>query len=174
MLGWETLARDVTALGAPVLGRALGGPAGAIVGEIIAKALGVSTSPEAVRTGLDGAPEAARDAICTIERAKADEIWATHGRMIEAIHATMRQDAAGDPVQRWWRPFVGYVFGLVSLLFGCSLVYDVVMRQGDALGRSDGAFWFFSLLAMVVGASAVGRSFEKARSAPRPVSEVRS
>ena len=54
---WRELATTVGGM-APLIGSALGGPAGAAVGQLAAKALGVAATPDAVAQAL-GDPDAA-------------------------------------------------------------------------------------------------------------------
>ena len=54
---WDGV-KNLISSAAPMLGTALGGPAGAAVGGLIAKALGVEESPEAIEAELRRDPAA--------------------------------------------------------------------------------------------------------------------
>lgn len=54
---WETV-KKLMGTAAPLLGTAIGGPAGGIVGSLISSALGVENTPEAVEQAIKGNPDA--------------------------------------------------------------------------------------------------------------------
>ncbi|MGM4906560.1 hypothetical protein AB8B21_04195 [Tardiphaga sp. 866_E4_N2_1] len=105
-MDWGDLAKQVIALGAPMLGTALGGPLGGVAGEILAEAVGsVTLTPAAVRAALPAADptrlaEAEAHWVYMI-RAEAE----TQRAAISETQATIRAEiASDDPLQRWWRP----------------------------------------------------------------------
>lgn len=55
---WDSI-KNTVAGAAPLLGSALGGPAGGAVGSLIANALGVEENPDAVQKAMQSDPEAA-------------------------------------------------------------------------------------------------------------------
>jgi hypothetical protein len=57
-VNWQDLARTVAKVGLPALGAALPLPGGAVVGKMIADALGVEPTPEAVTAALQADPDA--------------------------------------------------------------------------------------------------------------------
>tara|TARA_B110000014_G_C19874009_1_gene452445 strand:- start:161 stop:664 length:504 start_codon:yes stop_codon:yes gene_type:complete len=67
-MDWKSLAGKLSGF-APVIGTAIGGPAGGIVGSMIASALGVNDSPEAVMKELKNNP----DAYLTLKKLESDE-----------------------------------------------------------------------------------------------------
>jgi hypothetical protein len=125
-MDWSDLAKQVIALGAPLLGTALGGPLGGAAGQILATALGsAAATPGAVQTALPGAdPAKLADAeahwIETI-RTEAE----TQRTAISETQQTMRAEiASNDVVQRWWRPV--YAF---ELTFECAALWTVLVHE---------------------------------------------
>lgn len=129
-MDFKDLGKMLAGIGLPLLGAALPIPGGAAIATALAASLGLTSStPEAIATALD-TPEA---------RQKAFEFQATHTeRMLElttkaeiadrqadsadiaSVNATMiaelQNSANEDRVQRWWRPFNGYVVGAGSFI----------------------------------------------------------
>lgn len=106
-MNWSDVAETVGKV-APAAGGALGGPAGAAVGGVIARVLGVDESPEAVRQALQGDPKAAlklREVEARLETSLIEQ---------RASVITAETNAEGW-LQRNWRPLVMLWFaGLVG------------------------------------------------------------
>lgn len=124
------LGKKIAAAGLPLLGAALPIPGGAAIATGLAAAIGLT----------DNKPEAIAEALLNPENFRiAKEFQAKHEeRMLELtsqhevsmrkadsedisnVNETMRKEIEfsdkEDRVQRWWRPFNGYVVGLASLL----------------------------------------------------------
>ena len=125
-MDWSDLAKQVIALGAPLLGTALGGPLGGAAGQILATALGsAAATPGAVQTALPGADPA--------KLAEAEARWIetirteaeTQRTAISETQQTMRAEiASNDVVQRWWRPV--YAF---ELTFECAALWTVLVHE---------------------------------------------
>ena len=125
-MDWSDLAKQVIALGAPLLGTALGGPLGGAAGQILATALGsAAATPGAVQTALPGADPA--------RLAEAEARWIetirteaeTQRTAISETQQTMRVEiASNDVVQRWWRPV--YAF---ELTFECAALWKVLVHE---------------------------------------------
>jgi hypothetical protein len=121
-MDWSDLTKQVIALGAPVLGNALGGPLGGLAGKILADALGAAAAtPVAVNAAIASAQADPAAAAQAAEAARAAEAnWL--GALAEAgkaqvaeVGQTMRAEAAsGDPLQRWWRPIYALELTLVE------------------------------------------------------------
>lgn len=106
-LEWSDIAETVAKI-APAAGGAMGGPAGAAVGSLLARVLGVDESPEAVRQAVQQNPEAAiklREVEARIETS-----------LIEGRAGVVTAEAAGESwLQRNWRPLTMLWFaGLVG------------------------------------------------------------
>jgi len=125
-MDWGDLGKQVIALGAPMLGTALGGPLGGVAGELLAKAVGsVSLTPSAVQSALPAADPA--------KLAEAEAQWAemiraeaeTQRTAIAETQATIRAEiASSDPLQKWWRPL--YAF---ELTFECAALWIVLVHE---------------------------------------------
>ncbi|MFT4278912.1 MAG: 3TM-type holin [Rhodopseudomonas sp.] len=166
-MDWADLAKQVIALGAPVLGSALGGPLGGAAGKILSEALGApSPTPDAVQASL---PAAVPDQIAEAERLWCEAIRAeaeTQRIAISETQATIRAElAASDPVQRWWRP--AYAFELTA---ECAALWAVLVHEfwtGDVatinalIGATAllVAYWGFRF--GVLGVYVSGRTREK-------------
>jgi len=167
MMDWADLAKQVIALGAPMLGTALGGPLGGAAGQILSDVLGApAPTPGGVQTTL---PTAAPDKIAEAEARWCEAIRAEAETMRSAIaetQATIRAEiAAADPVQRWWRP--AYAFELTG---ECAALWTVLVHEfwtGDvatinALVGATAllvAYWGFRF--GVLGVYVSGRTREK-------------
>lgn len=168
---WSDIAAKVIALGAPVLGTALGGPLGGAAGAILANALGVAPEPAAVGTSLSATATAdeatARAAVQAAETEWAKALAQIGAAQVGAVGETMRAEAAsGDPLQRWWRP----LYALELTVFECPAF---ALALGHALwdGAPDRINGFATLSGLlmtymaarfgVLGVYVTGRSREK-------------
>ncbi|MFL9503556.1 3TM-type holin [Rhodopseudomonas palustris] len=166
-MDWADLAKQVIALGAPMLGTALGGPLGGAAGKILSDALGAPVpTPEVVQASLPAAaPERIAEAEarwCEAVRAEAE----AQRTAIAETQATIRAElAASDPVQRWWRPV--YAFELTA---ECAALWAVLVHEfwtGDVatinalIGATAllVAYWGFRF--GVLGVYVSGRTREK-------------
>ncbi|MGE0564708.1 MAG: 3TM-type holin [Pseudolabrys sp.] len=119
-LDWKDLGGKVIGLGAPVLGKALGGPFGEAAGRVLAEALGADAQPSAVDDALSKTDPVA-SAVATSAARQAEAQWlATLAEVarvqVTQVAETMRAEAAsGDVLQRWWRP----LYALELTLFEC-------------------------------------------------------
>ena len=119
-MNWQDLAGPLVKLGAPTIGTALGGPLGGMiggaVGNILGSVLGVPPTPEAIDKAIKETPaselqdklaaaeadaQAKYPALAEIAKAEAE----AQAKTAAETQLTMRAElAAGDPLQRWWRP----------------------------------------------------------------------
>lgn len=124
---WKDVAK-VVGEAAPVLGTLIGGPAGTVIGGLVASALGVSNSPDAVSAAIAADPDAA----VKLKQIEADQavqlrqlamqdaanaLTAETAR-IQSVNVTMQAEAKADHWPTYtWRPFIGFAFGfyVVSL-----------------------------------------------------------
>lgn len=95
---WSNIVETV-GKAAPAVGAALAGPAGAVVGGLAARALGVEATPDAVAQAVHRDPEAAT---------KLAEIEADSRRaLIDAQSQVLTAEISGESwLQRSWRPLV--------------------------------------------------------------------
>lgn len=166
-MNWGDLAKNVIALGAPVLGTALGGPLGGAAGKILAEALGASApTPEAVNQVL---PASDSDKIAAAENAWAEAVRAeaeAAASSVASTQETIRAElAAEDRFQRWWRPLYGFELtaecaGLWGILLHGFWVKDLTAIN-TMIGASGllVAYWGFRF--GVLGVYVSGRTREK-------------
>lgn len=122
---WKDVAKAVGAA-APILGTLLGGPAGAAIGAIVASGLGVGNTPDEVSQALQINPDAAIK-LKQIESTRQVELQtlvvqaesarlAAETAAVQAVNATMQAEGKSDHWPTYsWRPFVGFVFGVMFL-----------------------------------------------------------
>lgn len=129
-MSWKTVA-EVVGKSAPVLGTLLGGPAGGVVGSLIASTLGVGNNPVEVSKAVSLNPEAAVKLAqlefeqksklyeLSVEQAKSE--IAAMASVVADVNRTMRTEAKAE---RWptygWRPYIGFITG--TMVFGVYFV----------------------------------------------------
>ena len=132
--------KNVIGKAAPLLGTVVGGPAGGMVGSLLASAFGVQNEPDAIHAAIKANPEAAvrlreieLDDKTELERfamQNAANILAADTTRIESVNETMRQELHAESwYQRGWRPFWGFVAGtafFVVCCFVCYLAYEAI------------------------------------------------
>ena len=84
-MDWKALAGKLSGF-APVIGTAIGGPAGGIVGSMVAAALGVEETPEAVAKELKHNPEA----YIKLKKLESDERLKLQGYANDKLEAELR------------------------------------------------------------------------------------
>lgn len=120
-MDWAALGGQIIGLGAPLIGGALGGPAGAIAGKILADVLGVDATPEAVNTALANDPSThAKLAEADAEWAKvAQEVAKAGAQQTTAVNESMRAEIASGTSWTHWRNLQAYEL----FLFECPLFF---------------------------------------------------
>lgn len=141
-MGWGDV-KEFVGKAAPIVGGLLGGPAGGAVGALIAGALGVEDSPEAVTEALKGNPELiakVRALELTHEQelrrlaiqSEAQRLAADTARLAE-VNATMRAElASGDRFKSYWRPLYGYLSAITWTLQSLAIVYVAIWKPAEA------------------------------------------
>lgn len=170
-MDWSDLAKQVIALGAPMLGSALGGPLGGAAGQILSEVVGAAQpTPAAVQASL---PAASPDKIteaearwCEALRAEAE----TQRAAIAETQATIRAEiASSDPVQRWWRPAYAWELTLECAALWGVLVHEFWTGDVQTINALTGAtallvaYWGFRF--GVLGVYISGRTREKVSAA---------
>mgnify|MGYP001411261970 CR=1 FL=1 len=162
---WKNIAAAV-GKAAPLLGSILAGPGGAAAGAIVASALGVDATPDAIDKVIKADPEAALK-LKKIELDHAAELRrltleATSNTLAQ-INQTMRVEALSD---NWWvsgwRPFWGFLSAIAFFLQAGAVSWLLVTGGKAELVAALGAlsvFWGVPLA--IVGVTAYGRSTEK-------------
>lgn len=175
--GWREIGAMVAKTGAPILGGLLGGPAGAIggtmVGKIIAAALGVEDTVDAIEAAIKLDPDAAvklREAELR-NQVELEKLAFEHTRLeieaeraeINQVNETYRAELlSGTLFQRSWRPFFGYITALAygSLLF--AVAYVIVTNGEPQLIAALGSLTtFISAGLAVLGVTSWRRSTDK-------------
>ncbi len=171
-MDWTKIAGPLAQVGATALGTLIGGPAGAVIGNVvgpaIAAALGVET-PEQVAELAAKAPDDVRSAAATAEalpdvRAAIAEADA---RMLAEINATMRAESSSEGwLQRTWRPAFGLSFAFVWTLHGLALAHALFTRQFEIIAKIPDLTVFYGVAGAVVGVYAWKRTEEKLAAPP--------
>ena len=161
-LSWPDVGKAIAGI-APVLGTALGGPAGAVVGSLVASALGTSSSPDAVNAAIAADPASA---------AKILQVQTEHQEALVKMQTdyqtnldTQRSDViqAEAKSDSWmasnWRPILMLTFTAIVAVNW--LILPVVSWFGPHLVPLVLPPDMWDLLKIGVGGYILGRSGEK-------------
>jgi len=122
---WKDLTNTISKF-APLIGTAIGGPAGAAVGALVSATLGTDNDPSVVQQALVSNPDIA----LKLAQLEADQrvqlqtliVSAEQNRLsaetaqLGAVNATMQTEATAEHWPTYsWRPFIGFVFGIMML-----------------------------------------------------------
>jgi len=122
---WKDLSSTVGKF-APLVGTLIGGPAGTAMGAMVASALSVGNTPDEISQALAVNPDAAVkikqieatrqvDLQALLVQSEANRIAADTSAIL-AVNQTMQAEANSDHWPTYtWRPFVGFVFGVMFL-----------------------------------------------------------
>lgn len=166
-MSWSSI-KEAVAPFAPLLGKALAltGPAGAVAGGLLANALGVEETPEAVAQAIQTDP----NAVLRIKEVQLNNEAQLQRCIIEAetarqaeINATMRAEYAADGwYKTGWRPMIGYMlaFSMGGIMTG--LVYSLFKHPENAGDIVANATIIISAMCAVVGVNIRERSKDKA------------
>ena len=161
-LTWADVGKAIAGV-APILGTALGGPAGAIVGSMVASALGTDSTPEAVTQAMAADPTSAakilqmqnthEEALNKMQTDYATAIVNAQGGVIKA------EASSGSWLAANWRP-------ILMLSFTAIIVVNyLVVPIAQWFGVSEAPLILppdmWALLKIGVGGYIVGRSGEK-------------
>ncbi len=96
-MDWTTIAKKLAAIGLPLLGGAVGGPGGALVGKGIASALGLAedATPEQAAAALGNITGDQLLALRTLEAEQAKVQMQTAAQQVEAVNKTLQTEAMG-------------------------------------------------------------------------------
>lgn len=169
-MDWKGLAGKLAAIGLPLLGGAIGGPGGAVIGKSIAAALGL---------GQDATPEQTAAALGNLT---GEQLVALRALEVELAKANIAADSERDRgqvellkidgqsnglFQKGWRPGAGWicVFGLAYTFFLRPLlpwVLKVCGVEGVPNLPAIDTMELFVLLGGMLGLGGM-RSFERAK-----------
>ncbi len=132
-MDWKDIAGPVIKLGGGVIGGMLGMPGlGATAGGLIADALGVDRTPEAVNDALKNPSSEVVDAI-RHANAEAEKEWAKfYTAQVKEVGQTMRAELAAGVSWYHWRHLLGYVVMLWAVAILPVAVRDLWI--GNAAG----------------------------------------
>lgn len=173
-MNWESLGNAVAKF-APLLGGAVAGPGGAVLGSMIASTFGAEPEPERIAQAIAADPEAAvklreieSNRRVELERIAvqraANELAADTARL-EQINQTMREELRTD---NWfkssWRPLLGYFVALSFAGFIFAIAWTLIEAPAnlnhvaEAIEAST-VIWVFAL--SVLGINVRSRSHDK-------------
>ncbi|WP_417441910.1 3TM-type holin [Idiomarina sp.] len=162
-MDWSDI-KGLVGTAAPLLGSLLG-PAGTAAGGMIASALGVEESPEAVMRAIQQDPQAAVK-LQQIEREHERELRSmliqAQTAQLTQINETMRVELNTDGwYKSGWRPMIGYVtsFSFAGLMAG--LVYALFKEPGKASDIIAEASIVLTAMLTVLGVNISNRSGDK-------------
>ena len=165
---WNDVAEAVGEA-APVVGGLLGGPAGGAAGRLVASALGVAETPDAVREALARDPEA----LAKIQAMEQEHIRELRRMSLEAetarlaeVNKTMRAETGSeDAYVRRWRPTFGYAVALAWTVQMGGLTWAVVMTPefaAEILNAITNMSVIWGVALSVLGINVAKRSQDKA------------
>jgi gas vesicle protein len=167
MSDWSLLTGALAKLGTPagtLLGTLIGGPAGAAIGKaagtVLAEALGVDDTPEAVAEAVKADPMKAEDALTSPQMQAA--IAQAQAEMIKTVNETYRIELQQESwVVRLWRPVCGWCLALVWTVHGIALGKAIWFKEYEVIKVIADLFVFYTVMGGVVGVAAWGRTAEK-------------
>lgn len=121
---------------APIAGSLIGGKAGEAVGGMVASALGVENTPEAVDNALKNDPEAMIK-LQAMEQEHAREMRSmlleSETAKLSEVNKTMRAEAAAnDAFVRRWRPTFGYAVAVTWVMQSGAIAWAMVGSPENA------------------------------------------
>jgi hypothetical protein len=151
---WSDLKSGLARI-APVLGTAVGGPAGAAVGALIAQTLGVEAEPDVVAQAIESNPEAAiklQQLANEHEREITRMVLEAETRRHAEVNQTMRAEAASmDAYVRRWRPSFGYAVAGTWVI----QTLGIMTALAYAIGKPEQAAAIIQAISHVLGAMTV-------------------
>lgn len=172
-MNWKDLGGQLIKAGAPIIGTAIGGPVGGVIGSglgtILANALGVEDTPEAVSTAIQNTPPDQLQAKLAAAESEAAAKWPALAEIVKAQETgkTERFEAgvldndnardsnlelikAGSPIQ--WAPTVISIIILVGYF---AVLYILFSRPFAKLDDNFKDILIFMLGALQVGVGQV-------------------
>ena len=161
-LSWSDVGRAVGGI-APILGTALGGPAGAVVGSMIASALGTSATPDAVNTAMAADPTNAAK-ILQVQNEHEENLRKMNldyeSTLVQAQAGNIQAEAKSDSwLAANWRPILMLTFTFIVAMNYAILPIVSWFGVHQAPLVLPTGMW--DLLKIGVGGYIVGRSGEK-------------
>lgn len=161
---WRDIAETVGKV-APIAGGALGGPAGSAIGSLLARALGVEETPEAVAQASSD-PAAAvklRRLAQEHEREILSLTLQAETTRLSEVNQTMRAETQTDSTFRaGWRPFNGWMLAISLASVNIGLVAIVVRDPTQLAQVVEVLIWSVVAQGAVQGVNIKKRSDDKA------------
>lgn len=157
---WQDVAETVGKI-APVVGAALGGPAGGAVGALVSRALGVESSPEALAGVTANADQ--RIELQRIEQEHKREILsltlnaqakaeAEQTAQLQATQETMRAELQTQGIYKsGWRPMVGWVLAYAFAALATGLTWVMISDPSQFPQIVDTAIALIIVMGPVLG-----------------------
>lgn len=136
-MNWKDLVKPLASLGLPIIGAAIGGPAGAAVGKGLAAALGL---------GADASPEQTAAALGNVNGEQIVALKALDAQMakdklehdtalrqadsadLASVNTTMQAEGKSEHWMQWsWRPLNGYALALGSFALVLGVLYMAIV-----------------------------------------------
>ena len=166
-MSWDKV-KNVLASSAPLIGGLIGGPAGAGLGAMVSKALGVDNSPDAIYKELTSNPDALY---------KIKELELKHEEKLEqmylnadvenlkTVNATYQEEIKQeDKYVKRWRPTFGYALILTWVATWFGIVYTIITDVKNAplvINALVGTTMLWSVALAVLGVAVHTRSKDK-------------
>jgi hypothetical protein len=171
---WDNV-KKIIGTAAPMIGTLIGGPAGTAVGGMVASALGVENTPDAIEQELKANPESLLKLkqLESDERVRLRELSVEQSKIeseerrnqLTQQHATMQAElASNDPYVRRWRPTFGYAMCVAWCLLFAGIAYALVAspeHAADMINAVVALTPLFSVALAVLGISIHKRSQDK-------------
>lgn len=161
---WDDI-KGLLAKGAPLLGTALGGPAGGAVGGLISHALGVDADPNKILERLQTDPDAMAK-LRDLEYQHRERLQAmvieSETKQVTEINKTMRAELLADGwFKSGWRPLLGYIVGINIGLLLFSLAYSIFTEPKSAADVVASATVILTMALGVLGYNVKQRTNDK-------------
>lgn len=133
---WGDL-KEIIGAAAPIVGTALGGPAGAAVGSLVSSALGVENNPQAVAKAIENDPEAHLK-LKQLELDNAKDLRAKVLKMAE-IELQDLQNARENHKHSIMPTIIFYALTAIAVCYGASLLFvDIPADNRDMINHFGG------------------------------------
>lgn len=146
-MDWKAIAKQLASLGLPILGAAVGGPAGAIAGKGLAAALGLGSdaTPEQTAAALGNVSGEQIVALKALDAQMAKDQLQASTAQVESVNKTLQTEAMGGSwLQRNHHAiesllFMGWIMGVYFVLPLLKIAVPVIpefafMAAGAVLG----------------------------------------
>ena len=135
---WDSIA-SVVSKAAPLLGNLIPIPGVGVAISLVAAALGVEETPDAVQKAINTDPEWAAKLKMTEDNNRTSlesQLIQAETNRIQSVNETMQVESKSEHWAQWgWRPFWGFISGiafLVLIVFVCILAYQAIAKGNPA------------------------------------------